>query len=190
MENDLIKNIWNSQVEQSQTGDPSSIIRLAKSQRRHQLGGILIMSMAVFILIGFMIYISNFQWNNFSLGIFLMISTLLLRIFVEITSLFVKQKKLINLDHKSFHLYLKNHYKNRLWINYLLTPVCILFYTYGFFLLLPYFKEELSHSFYRYILFSGFISIGIITGIIFYRIMQERKELNFLKKSFKQTGRQ
>lgn len=181
MENDLIKNIWNSQSESLQLSDPLSIMKLAKSQRRNQWIGIIIMTFTVLILIYYSIFVSYYQWDNFSLGLILMISTLVVRTLIEVNSIFKKEKELISLNSNDYRNYLNRHYKRRLWINYYLTPVCIIFYAYGFYILLPFFKNEFSNGFYSYILYSGFISIGVITGIILNRINQERKALKYLK---------
>jgi hypothetical protein len=178
MENDILNNIWSSQ-DKTTVSNPEAIINKAKKQRRRQYGSILIMGLTVIILIGFTIFVSPSQWNNFTLGLLLMISSLVFRITLELGTIYLKDQKLIILDNKSYKSYLKRHYKSRLWVHYLITPICLAIYIYGFYLLLPYFKREFSEGFYLYILISGFGSIAGIIAIIIYSI---RKELRFLNK--------
>jgi|TARA_B110000116_G_scaffold246339_1_gene238006 hypothetical protein len=83
---------------------------------------------------------------------------------------------------KSYHAYLKKYYKARQMINYVITPICIAVYIFGFYLLLPYFKEYFSKAFYNYILISGTLSIIVVIAII---IKSTIKEQRFLKKLYK-----
>lgn len=178
MENNILNNIWNSQDNES-ISNPEAIISKAKKQRKRQYWSVLIMSLTVAILIGYTIFVSPNQWNNFALGLLLMILSLVFRILLELRTIYLKESKLISLDNKSYKTYLKKHYKLRLWINYIITPICIAIYIYGFYLLLPYFKREFSEGFYLYLLISGFASIAGVIAVIIYSI---RKELRFLNK--------
>jgi NhaP-type Na+/H+ or K+/H+ antiporter len=178
MENDILNTIWSSQNDNAII-DPKTVIGKAKKQRRRQYWSVLIMSLTVIILIGYTIFVSPKHWNNFSLGLLLMISSLVFRIILELTTIHLKESKLISLDSKSYKNYLKKHYQLRLWVHYVVTPICLATYIYGFYLLLPYFKREFSEGFYLYCLISGFGSITVIIGIIIHSI---RKELRFLDK--------
>ena len=95
-----------------------------------------------------------------------MIFSLTLRIILEFYSIYRKENQLISMAQKSYHAYLKKYYKIRLMINYVITPVCIAVYLFGFYLLLPYFKEYFSKAFYTYILISGIISLLVVIAII------------------------
>lgn len=178
MENDVLNTIWNSQDDKT-ISNPGAIISKAKVQRRRQFWSVLIMSLTVAILIAYTLFISPNQWNNFTLGLSLMILSLVFRIVLELRTIYLKEAKLVTLDSKSYKGYLKKHYKLRFWIHYLITPICLALYIYGFYLLLPYFKREFSEGFYLYLLISGFGSIAVIIGIIIHSI---RKELRFLDK--------
>lgn len=178
MENDKLNQLWNSQDHDLSSESPNDIIKKAKNQRGKQYITILILIITVVIVVLFAVYYSNNQWNNFTLGLTMMISSLVFRIFLEFISLYRKESQLISLDNKSFKAYLKKHYQLRLRINYIITPICFLVYVIGFIKLLPYFKEELSKGFYNYILISGTISLLVIIAIIINSI---RKESRFLQ---------
>ncbi|MBL86417.1 MAG: hypothetical protein CMO82_07145 [Winogradskyella sp.] len=178
MENSTLNKIWDSQ-DNTEIIHPEIIIKKAKKQRRRQYGSILIMGLTVATLIGFTIFVSPSQWNNFTLGLLLMILSLVFRITLELGTIYLRDQKLVILDNKSYKSYLKRHYKSRLWVHYFVTPICLLIYIYGLYLLLPYFKREFSEGFYLYILISGFGSIAGIIAIIIYSI---RKELRFFNK--------
>jgi MFS family permease len=182
MENDNLNKLWEIQANDSSNFNPKDIITKAKKQRNGQYISISVMSLTVVILTIFAFYYAFNQWNTFNLGLILMISSLTLRIILEFHSLYSKEKKLISMAQKSYHAYLKKYYKIRLMINYLITPVCIAIYVFGFYLLLPYFKEYLSKAFYTYILISGIISLIVVIAII---IKSTIKEQRFLKQLHK-----
>lgn len=181
MKNNKLNDIWNSQMNDSISSDSASIIKKAEKQRKGQLLSILIISTTAIILIAYTAYYALGQWNNFTLGLVLMISSLIFRIVLEFLSLYKKENRLISLDSLSFQQYLKKHYRLRLQVNYFITPVCFAVYLYGFTKLLPYFKQTFSNGFYTYILISGFASLFILAIIILNSIRKENKffkELN------------
>jgi hypothetical protein len=178
MKNDKLTRIWNSQKKDSPLSDPELVIRKANKQRSGQFASIAIMSITVLVLVIYAAYYTGSQWNNFSLGLLLMISSLAFRIILEFVSLYRKESRLVTMDNISFQKYLKKHYKLRLKVNYIITPICFAIYLYGFLKLLPYFKREFSEYFYTYILVSGFVSLLILAIIIVQSIV---KECNFLQ---------
>lgn len=182
MENDNLNKLWETQGNDILNYSPKDVIIKAKKQRNGQYITITIMSVTVMILIIYAFYFAFNQWNTFNLGLLLMISSLAFRIVLEFYSIYRKENHLISMDHKSYHAYLKKYYQLRLTINYVITPVCIVVYIIGFYLLLPYFKEYLSKAFYTYILFSGIISLLIIIVIIINSINKEQRFLRQLNK--------
>lgn len=178
MENDKLTQLWNQNKSNFTIVSPETIIKKAKKQRYGQFIAITVMVLTVLILLIYSIYNINNQWNNFTFGLVLMISSLTFRIILEFASLYQKENQLISLDNVSFKKYLKRHYKLRLTINYIITPICFTIYVFGFTKLLPYFKREFSEGFYIYILISGIISLFILAIIIANNII---KESNFLK---------
>ena len=182
MENDILNKLWETQNKDLDIDHPNDIIKKAKKQRNGQYISIMVMSITVLILIVYAFYFAFNQWNTFNLGLMLMISSVLFRIILEFYSLYRKASQLISMDYKSYQNYLKKYYKIRLLINYAITPICIGLYTVGFYLLLPYFKEYFSKTFYDYILISGIVSIFVVIIIIAYSILKENSFLNSLKK--------
>ena len=180
MENDLLNTIWNKQ-DKFNLNNPESIIAKAKTQRRSQKATSLIISLTIVVLMIYAIYVSPTKWNSFSLGLLLMISSLVLRVVLEFGTMYHKQSQLIALDNKSYRTYLKRYYKLRLVINYYITPICVAVYIYGFYLLLPYFKKEFSEGFYTYIIISGVVSLLAIIAIIINTILKESRFLKHLK---------
>jgi hypothetical protein len=181
MNNDKLNQLWNSQKDNSDTNTPDEIIKLAQKQRNGQFLSISILSITVVILIVYAIYCSVYKWNNFTIGLLLMITSLVFRIALETFSLYKKEQQLISLDNKSFQKYLDTHIQTRKKINHVITPLCFVIYTYGFTMLLPYFKQEFSEGFYTYLLISGFLSIFIIAVIVFISIKKEHKAFKTLR---------
>ncbi|MBF8150829.1 hypothetical protein ITJ86_13030 [Winogradskyella sp. F6397] len=67
-------------------------------------------------------------------------------------------------------------------INFVITPICIAVYIFGFYLLLPYFKDYFSKGFYTYILISGVISLIVVIAIIVKSTIKEQRYLKQLHK--------
>ncbi len=177
MKNDTLQQLWDAQEGNLPIESPETIIQKAKSQRRGQWLTIIILSLTVITLVVFALSFVN-QWNSFFGGLLLMISSLVFRIVLEYISMYRKEGQLIALDNKSFRMYLKTYYKNRLKVNYYITPICFALYVIGFLLLLPYFKRELSSGFYTYIIISGIISLIVLIVIIAHSV---KKEQGFLR---------
>ncbi len=177
MENDNLNTLWEAQATSLSVG-PKDIIAKAKKQRSGQYISITVMSVTVLILIVYAFYFAFNQWNTFNLGLVLLITSLIFRIVLEFYSLYRKESQLVSMDHKSYHAYLKKYYKTRLIINYVITPLCIVVYLFGFYLLLPHFKAYFSKGFYTYILISGIISNSVVLFII---VKSTIKENRFLK---------
>jgi heme exporter protein D/uncharacterized protein YeeX (DUF496 family) len=182
MKNDHLSQIWNSQDYESFIESPDHIIEKAKKQRNRQFISIAVMSVTVLILLIYAAYYVGNNWNSFTLGMVLMISSLSFRIILEFVSLYRKENQLISLDNRSFKKYLKKHYKVRLKINYIITPLCFGIYVFGFTMLLPYFKQLFSKGFYTYIIVSGIVSLLAIAVIIIKTILKEHRFLNQLNR--------
>ncbi len=182
MENDNLNKLWDIQANDISNLNPKDIIKKVKKQRNSQYINITIMSLTVAVLIIYAFYYAFNQWNTFNLGLIYMISSLTLRIILEFNSLYRKEKRLISMTQKSYHAYLKKYYKARQKLNYVITPICIAVYIFGFYLLLPYFKEYFSKGFYNYILISGILSLIFVIAIIINSIIKEQRFLKQLHK--------
>jgi len=181
MENDFLNKIWDTQDDNSNLGSPNDIINKAKSQRKGQYITIIVLSVTVTILIFYALYVSLSGWNSFNFGLLLMISSLVFRIILELASVYRKEKQLVIMPQKIYYAYLKKHYKARMIINYMITPICVTAYIYGFTLLLPYFKDYFSEGFYNYILISGILTLIVIAVIIIRSVIKEQRFLKQLK---------
>ncbi|WP_299626191.1 hypothetical protein [uncultured Tenacibaculum sp.] len=181
MENDNLDKLWEIQTDHSSNITPQNIIAKAKKQRNGQYINITIMSLTVIVLIVYAFYYAFHQWNTFNLGLILMIGSLTFRILLEFFSLYRKEKQLISMPQKLYYAYLKKYYKTRLLVNYIVTPICVAVYIFGFYLLLPYFKQKFSSAFYNYILISGILSLAVVIVIIIKGIVKEHRFLKQLQ---------
>jgi Kef-type K+ transport system membrane component KefB len=182
MENDNLNKLWDIQANNISNFNPKEIITKAKKQRNSQYISITVMSLTVMVLIIYAFYYAFSQWNTFNLGLILMISSLTFRIVLELFFLYRKEKQLISMAQKAYRAYLKKYYKARQMINYVITPICVIVYIIGFYLLLPYFKEYFSQAFYNYIVISGIISLTAVIAIIINSTIKEQRFLKRLNK--------
>ncbi|MGY6520546.1 MAG: hypothetical protein ACXIUD_02395 [Mongoliitalea sp.] len=177
MESDKLQELWNQQGGKMLSFTPTDILLKAKKQRTGQYISITVLVFTVLVLSMYAWLYAFKQWNSFNLGLFMMISSLVLRVIIELLSIYRKERRLVSMDYKSYHAYLKKYYGTRRIVNYLITPVCVITYIIGYSLLLPYFKEYFSHGFYTYIQVSGAVSIGGIIVLIIYGIVKEERLL-------------
>lgn len=150
-------------------------------KRKQRIGQIILM-ITIAVLIYFFFYISAFKNSTLTLGISLMVSTLLFRVIVE----FFSQTKLKNLaptlQAKAFNEKLLAYYQSRLYIHYLLTPLLFIGYVIGFIIMLPLFKLHLSPGFYQYIIISACLTFIFLIVLIAFQISKELRLMNVMKK--------
>ena len=175
MENDILNQLWNNDDHNPDLVQPETIIQNAKSQRKRQYIGIVVLTTTVLILIVYAVLFFPKSFNNFSLGLLLMIVPLVLRIALEVFSIYKKQSKIVEMSSKNYHNYLKRFYNFRKIVNYIITPLFFGIYIYGLTLLFPYFKREFSEGFYTYLVISGVISLILIGFIIIRGIVKENR---------------
>ena len=178
MKNEELTQLWKLQQPQFDAASLEALMGKAKKQRSTQLVGIVVMSLTVIILVVYALIFVDFSWNAFSTGLSLMIGSLVFRLVLELMTRYRKEQQLIRLSPRNFQSYLFRHYRQRLLIHFAITPLCFGVYSYGFYLLLPYFKTAFSSGFYQYLLLSGWVSILAIFILVIYKM---RAELRFLK---------
>lgn len=154
------------------------IVDTLKTLRNKQKIGQVVLGITVLVLIGFFFYISAYKNNQVFLGLGIMIVSLLLRISFEFSSIMKKFNLPADKDMKSYRHQLIHFYKRRKYLHFIVTPILFASYIIGFIMLLPSFKQALSHGFYTYIFMSSwiiFIALAILIGF------QIRKELVVLQ---------
>jgi hypothetical protein len=168
---------------------PDQLLQLADKQtiliRNKHRWTIGILSLTVAIVAWYFIIYAGFSMNRFSVGLLLMITSLLIRILIEYLSFRKIQQIDIRSDFKTYIGMVTDFYSKRRIIHLLITPLIYVVYIIGFILLLPVFQEQFSEAFYIYVLVSGFGSLGILAILIF---RSNRKELQLLKRLKRRNG--
>ncbi|QXP51142.1 hypothetical protein [Cellulophaga sp. HaHa_2_1] len=140
-----------------------------------------ILTITIAILVAFFIYIAAYNQSMTAIGLALMITTLALRIRIELRS----TKKIRSLEIAAeASAYKKNvtlYYQQRKKIHFIWTPILIVVYILGFVLLLPSFKENLSPGFFLYITISFPVIMVVLSTFIFKKISFELNLLQQLK---------
>ncbi|RXG13249.1 hypothetical protein [Leeuwenhoekiella aestuarii] len=178
MKHDELTPLWKLQQPEFDADSLKALLSKAKKQRSTQWVGIVVMSLTVVILAVYALTFARSQWNAFSTGLSLMIGSLVFRVVLEGMTRYRKEQQLMRLRPEDFQNYLHKHYRQRRLIHFAITPLCFVVYSYGFYLLLPYFKAAFSSGFYQYVLISGWVSILAILILVIYKM---RVELRFLK---------
>lgn len=180
MKHDVLDELWQSQARDLPGDGFRGVITKAKKQRQGQFLVIGILSVTLLVLI-FYTWSAARTWNDFTLGLSLMIASLVFRVALEVITLHQKENRLVGLDHRSFKKYLHTYYRMRLGINYIITPLCFVLYVIGFLKLLPFFKAAFSEGFFNYILLSGILSLVFLAGIIIRSMAKEHRFLKHVK---------
>lgn len=171
---------WKNQHEVKPSKDGyNTILKRVKSIRNKQRIANVVLSITLLILCFFFLYISGYKNNMVILGISMMVGSLVIRIGAELLSIKKLRAMDVLLKVEEFKLKLVKYYKQRIVVHYILTPLVIAVYCFGFILLLPLFKASLSAGFYNYILISSVVLLLVLGGFI---IVQIRRELSSLRK--------
>lgn len=174
-----LKSQWESQPEMEAPNNGVKLIieKMTRIKNKQRITNV-VLSITVLVLIGFFFYISAYSNFIVTSALILMAGSLLIRVFTE--NLSIRKLKRINVttDAVTFKNKISEYYKKRIQTHYILTPIIILFYSIGFVILLPYFKEALSSWFYTYIQVSAIVVLIVLGFFIRKQIL---KELEILK---------
>lgn len=183
-----LENAWQQQPGSGeQRPQPETLIRLAEQKAKQvktkQLITIAILSITVIVIIWYFATYAGTTFNRFSIGLLLMIVSLLIRILIEYISYRKLHKFDVRADFKTYTQQLTAYYINRRVIHLIITPLLFAAYVIGFILLLPVFEEIFSRGFYLYILVSGIVSLVVLAFVIIRSNKRELKLLAHLKQS-------
>lgn len=176
-----LKSDWDSQINVKAPNNGSEkVIKKVLFVKRKQLITNIVLGVTVVILLIFFFYIKAYNNTTAASALFLMITPLLVRVFMEFSS----RKKLesinITANASTFKKSMIDYYKKRIKTHYVFTPIIAVLYLAGFIMLLPFFKEELSVGFYTYIKISGIIIFIVLAVFIRKEILKELKILKEL----------
>lgn len=182
---DNIQTLWQQQPAPVGTTPSTALIALAqknnKKIRQKHLITMLVLGVTVLVLMAYFLYFNYGIFNQFAMGLFCMMGSLLIRIFTEYFSF----RKFERIDvSNNFSLYteqLTRFYSFRKKIHHTLTPVLYGLYCVGFGLLLPIFKSIFSAGFYWYLIISGFGFLLLFAWFIYKQNKKEMQLLAFLK---------
>lgn len=173
-----IQNTWQQQSETTALPDFKPAQQKLKQLRKKQRISQLILGITGIILIAFFFYISAYKYNGTLLGMSLLISVIVIRVFIEIKSQQQLKKINILLTLEDFKAQLITYYKKRKTLAFKIIPLLLIIYNIGVGIMMYYFYQYLSRGFFYYIVISYLVSFIIL----FYFIRKEvLNELSILK---------
>ena len=184
MENfENIESQWRSKVlPPSPANGPQRVISAARKLKKKQTQSQIILFITVLILALFFFYTSAYKSEPVSLGLGLMMCSLIIRIILEFISKAKLRALSVNQEVVEFRKGLLAYYNSRKWIHYLFTPVLFIIYILGFILLIPVFKDTLSKAFFNYVFYSSIVIFMFLVLLIGVQIIREMNTLQQLKK--------
>ncbi len=147
-----------------------------KSKFRWTIG---MLTITVLILVLYFVINAGFRFSAFSIGLLLMIGSIMIRITLEWISTLQIHRLDRMADFNSFLQQSTSFYRKRRFLHLVITPLLYATYILGFVLLLPVFRQEFSNGIYLYFVFSGFGSLLLLALFIY---KANRKELSILAK--------
>ena len=154
-----LQSIWDHQANELPKQTSFEIIERAdailKAIRVKHFFTIGILSILVITLSAYYFWIFNDKIAKQIIGLGLMIFVIILRILLEIISIFKFKNIEFTNSLKNYTIQLISFYNFRKIIHYWITPFIYLAYCIGFISLLPLFKTNFSTGFYYYIVLSG-----------------------------------
>ncbi|HUH28937.1 hypothetical protein [Gelidibacter sp.] len=179
-----LKSQWEEQPQPKIPQDGSKIIMQKingiKNKQRITNGVLLTTTL---VLIGFLFYINAYSNLIVTLGLFLMIGSLIVRIMIEYVSIKDLKRMDFTKDVAAFRTDMISYYKKRITTHYVATPIILALYATGFIILLPSFKQNLSKGFYTYIVVSAIVILIVMVFFIGKQIQKELKSLKQIKNS-------
>lgn len=174
-----IQSKWNKQPNpKAPINGVDLVLKKTRHLKRKQQQSAAVLIATILILGIFFIYISGYNNLKVSLALMLMVGSLIVRIGIEVFSIKKLQSLNFDLDTLKFRQVLIKYYRKRRIVHYIITPLIIAVYVFGFLILMPLFKEALSSGFYLYIQISG--SLVLVIGIVLIGL-QIQKELKLLR---------
>ena len=179
---DTLKSQWNNQKGlEPKSEDFTQVTKKLKGVRLKQRMTNLVLLATFGVLVFFFIYISAYKNTTLTIGLSLMMGSLLLRVLIESFSMRKLKSMDALMDVNKFKKKLIAYYKNRTRTHYVATPIIVLAYSIGFVILLPLFKKNLSSGFYNYIVISAIVVLLVLGVLIIKTIKEELRELRALQ---------
>ncbi len=175
---DDLKSQWQEQSlpETPKDGSKSVLKKIDFLHRKQRITNRVLLTTAL-VLICFFFYINAYKYMVVTVGLLLMLGTLLIRVAIEYFSIRNLKKLNVTKDAITFKADMIAYYKSRLKTHYIATPIIIFFYAVGFYLLLPSFKQSLSKGFYTYVWVSAIVLLFILGFFIAREISKELKNI-------------
>ncbi len=178
-EYEKIKQTWREQpiAEPSELDFKALKNRIGQIARNQKITNVILLATAG-VLMYFFYFIEAIAFKKVALALGAMIGVLLIRVAVELFSIYTLKRLSETLNFTDFNEKLSKYYKKRIGVHLVLTPIAILIYCYSFWTLLPSFEASLSKGFYHYIVISSLVVLVVLGVLIF---TQVRKEIRILK---------
>jgi hypothetical protein len=180
-----LQDIWNQQNDFNTNKTASELIKKSEEHRKkiklNHIATLIIIGITTLILLCYFVWLGIYSVSIFTIGLGLMISSMILRIILEFIS--VKKFNTLNIE-TSLLEYSKNaalFYTWRKVIHFIATPIIYIIYTIGFSLLIPTFQEQFSTPFFIYLLVSGYGFLIVFAFFLNKKLKKEMKILAFLK---------
>ncbi|WP_420571315.1 hypothetical protein [Kordia sp.] len=168
-----IQNTWQQQSEETNIPDfepaKQKLALVRKGQRITQL----ILGITGIILILFFFYISAYKFSGTLLGMSLLISVLIIRVFIEARSRQKLRKLNVLLSLEEFKAQLISYYENRKTLAFKIIPILLIVYNIGVIIMMYYFYQYLSRGFFYYIVISYIVSFVVLFYFIRKQVLAE-----------------
>ncbi|WP_405370157.1 hypothetical protein [Nonlabens sp. Asnod2-A12] len=180
-----IQNSWSQNkepIDEALLPTISNRVNRLKNKNRITIA-VLIATVAV--LVAYLIWVGYTAPVSFYVGLFLMVGSIAYRVIAELFSTQKLAKIALDNSYNNYKSAIEKYYRSRLILHKVLTPIILVVYWLGFIMLIPTFKENLSHFWFNYTWIS---SIPIAIAMLFFIRYYIKKEQVILDKLYKETS--
>ena len=179
-----LQQVWHNQPAAKQVPLPDTVIQQAEKHIRTiqhtQRLTVLTLLVTVGVLVLYFIRYGNGGISSFTVGLSMMIGSLLVRSIIELISFRQSQKIDIMAGFQLYTERMIRFYQRRKTILLIVTPASLLLYIIGFVLLLPVFRTVFSTGFYWYLVLSGSLFFLVFSFVLVRSVKKEMQLLRFL----------
>lgn len=179
-----IQHTWQQQSGQSIvppdfTPAQQKLQKVRKGQRITQF----VLGITGIVLIVFFFYISAYKFSGTLLGMSLLISVIVIRVWIEIKSQQTLRKMNVLLTLEEFKAQLISYYQKRKVLAFRTIPILLIIYNIGVIIMMYYFYQYLSRGFFYYVLISYIVSFVVLFFFIRKQVLNELQILKALQES-------
>lgn len=182
---DSLQELWNQQSVAITKPSAGELMRKGQAHikkiKASQVATTGILAALIITLVAYFISMEAHKLNELTIGLTIMIGVMLTRVALEVISIKKFAAIVPDISLVEYSIRMQEYYSWRKRIHLVFIPIIYITYMFGFTLLLPAFKANLSFGMYWYVVISGYGFLTFFALMLVRILRKERGILNALK---------